>query len=461
MRRVHWTVFVSLGVGSIAAGQSQEARVTPSSPITSDVFGYDVAFDGNTLLGGAPFGTYSGFSLPGRAFTFERVGGVWQQTQLLKPAQLQNNAFFGVVTAIDGDTLAIAATGEDTPIVDAGAVYVFERSGGPWTQVARLLASNSGAQWGFGASLALQGDTLLVGAPGADVSGVEFAGTVYAFQRVGGVWTETQILTASDGVQDDNLGVAIGLDGDTAVVGALDADAVGATDSGAVYFFQRIGGTWVEQQKLFASAPVASARFGNTIDLRGDSAIVGAAYEDVEGNNEAGAVYVLRRSAGVWSETQRLVAVDGMPTDRFGTDVALDADNLLIGAYQHDHTNGSGSVYHYRRQPAGWTYSGQLVASDAGGTLFGWRLALVDDRAAIAGPFYQTNRGAVYMFSGMGGCSSDLNDDGVTDLIDLSLLLAHFGLADVGPADGDLDSDGDVDLLDLSGLLAAFATTCP
>ncbi len=460
IRRLALTVLLALAAASLLVAQTQEARVTPNSPITSDIFGYDVAFDGTTLLGGAPFGTYSGFSLPGRAFTFEFIGGQWQQTQLLKPAQLQNNAFFGTVTAVDGDTLAIAATGEDTPIVDAGAVYVFERSGGPWTQVARLLASNSDVQWRVGASLALQGDTLLVGANGADVAGIEYAGAVYVFQRVAGGWTEVQILTASDPAFDDNFGSALALDGNTALIGAIDADAGGELDSGAVYVFARVAGTWSEQQRLTASIPAPEAQFGLALGLQGDGAVIGAPYEDANGLAEAGAAYVFQRSNGSWGETQRVVADDAQSADRFGIDVAVDSANLLIGAYQHDHANGNGTVYRYRRQAAGWTYSGQLIPSDPGGTLFGWRLALFSDRAAIAGPFYQTNRGAVYMFHGFGGCPTDLNQDGQTDLLDLSGLLAHYGMSGVDPEEGDLDADGDVDLLDLNELLSTFGTTC-
>jgi hypothetical protein len=455
------TTTLALGLLTAATpAQVQETRLTPADPITSDILGYDVAFDGTTIVAGAPFGSFGGYQLPGRAFVFAQVDGTWQQTQKLLPESLQSQAFFGVNVTIDGDTLAIAASGEDLETENEGAVYVFEQTDGLWSQAARLTASDATTNGSFGAALALQNDTLLIGASGDSHAGGDYAGAVYVFERSAGTWTEIDKLTASDPAFDDNFGSSLALDGDTAVIGAIDDDHGGYADPGAAYIFTNVAGTWQEATKLIASDPGDESYFGVSVALDGDTVVVGAEQHTHGGLSGAGVAYVFQRDGDGWPQVGRLTSPAPDAGDRFGCDVTLEADTLVVGAHLDNTGSRVGAAYVYRRIDGLWQADTQLLAADDGNTNFGWRLALRGTRAAIAGPFYRTNRGAVYVFKDMiPVVPGDVDGDGDVDLSDLAALLAAFntcaGDADYNP-EADFDDSGCVDLSDLAALLANY-----
>lgn len=450
-------VVLVMGLCATSQGQTQEQRLTPADAITSDVFGYDVDFDGQTIVGGAPFGTHSGFTQPGRAYVFARNGGVWIQTQKLQPTPLQNNAFFGVAVAVDGDVIAIGAPGEDVPQSNGGAVYVFERVGGVWQQVARLVPADVVASAGFGSAVAVRGTTVLIGAPGDSNAGGNFAGAVYVYERVGGVWSQQQKILSPDPDFDDNFGEGLAFDGDRAVVGAIDDDHSGVTDAGAAYVMERSGGWWSVTTKLTAPNPTGASLFGECVTLSGDAVAVGAHRQPVSGMSNAGAAYVFRKGPAGWEHAVTLTAADAAAGDHFGVDVSLSGARLLVGSYLSATGSGTGNVYAYERVGAEWVSAGKFASADSGGILFGWRLAVVDERAAIAGPFYLTNRGAVYVFGGLAACPEDLDQDGAIGQGDLAQLLAAYQVDD----GGDITGDGVTDQADLAQLLAAYGAVCP
>lgn len=446
-----------------AAGDVTEwTRLLPATPITSDIFSYDLAFDGRTVVGGAPFGTYSGVQQPGRAFVFELVGDSWEQTALLTPPVLQTNAWFGIGVAVDGDFLAVGAPGENSPTTDAGAVYVYVRVGGAWVPAGRLVADTPTEDASFGVSLALQGDRLIVGAPGDSSEGIPFAGAVYVFERIGGIWTQVDKLTASDAVEGDLLGDSVALDGDEIVAGAPLVDHTGVTDAGAAYVFRLVGGTWQEITRLEAGDPLEEAEFGRSVAVRGGRIVVGAPRHDTAGQDRAGAAYVFAEQGGVWSFETQLTAHDGEGGDLYGIDVDVDRGTILVGSYLNTHATGTGSTYVYQRSGGAWNFVTKVFASDPGGLLLGWRVCLRNDLAAMAAPFYQTNRGAAYVFRGLAACPADLDGDGAVGFSDLVQLLASFGTASGALLeDGDLNGDGAVGFDDMVLLLAAYGADCP
>ncbi len=244
---------------------------------------------------------------------------------------------FGSSVALSGDTLVVGASYEDSNATgvngdqsdnsasDAGATYVFVRSGGLWSQQAYLKASNTGAGDEFGISVALSGDTLVVGAWGEDsnATGVggdqgdnsaEYAGAAYVFVRSGGLWSQQAYLKAANTGTGDFFGYSVALSGDTVVVGANgeDSNATGvggeqgdnsAPNAGAAYVFVRSGGLWSQQAYLKASNTGAGDLFGWSVAVSGDTLVVGAYGEDSngtgvggeQGNNlasDAGAAYI-------------------------------------------------------------------------------------------------------------------------------------------------------------------------
>ena len=300
------------------------------------------------------------------------------------------NDNFGSSVALSGDTLVVGATGEDSNATGvngnqtdnsagrSGAVYLFTRSGTTWTQQAYLKASNTGVNDNFGSSVALSGDTLVVGATGEDsnatgVNGNQTdnsagrSGAVYLFTRSGTTWTQQAYLKASNTGAGDYFGTSVALSGDTLAVGAHEEDSNatgvngnqtdnGEGDSGAVYLFTRSGTTWSQQAYLKASNTSVEDYFGRSVALSGDRLAVGANRENsnatgVNGNQadnsapESGAVYLFTRSGTTWTQQAYLKAsnTDGhraefsrVVGDQFGNSVALSGDTLAVGAHEED-----------------------------------------------------------------------------------------------------------------------------
>ena len=189
--------------GPSAVAQTEETVLIPTNRVQSDTLGYDVSFDGATILGGAPFGTLSGVTQAGRAFVWELQGGVWQHTQTLRPSRIQAFAFFGIETAVHGNTMMVSGLGEDDR---AGAAYVFEKSGGTWTQTARLVLPSRRSIDLFGGGMSMRDDVLVIGSVGrATPSGSE-TGATYIYERIAGTWIQTAMLYPAVGTPFGNFG---------------------------------------------------------------------------------------------------------------------------------------------------------------------------------------------------------------------------------------------------------------
>ena len=329
-------------------------------------------FEDSTAAGGE---NNNEASTAGAAYVFTRNNGIWSQQAFLKASNAEEDDLFGASVALEGDTLVVGAYGEastadggesNNDAWDVGAVYVFTRSNGSWSQQAFLKASNTDAYDRFGGSVALDGDTLVVGATGeaSTAAGGESnndasrAGAVYVFTRSSGVWTQQAFLKASNAEAGDWFGISVALEGDTLVVGARGKDSTAAggqsnndaESAGAVYVFTRSNGVWSQQAFLKASNAEAGDWFGFSVALDGDTLAVGAGYEDStaaggESNNDAsgaGAVYVFTRSNGIWSQQAFLKASNAEESDYFGGTVALEGDTLVVGAFDEASTAAGG-----------------------------------------------------------------------------------------------------------------------
>ncbi|MSQ08671.1 MAG: hypothetical protein EXR44_05165, partial [Dehalococcoidia bacterium] len=202
-----------------------------------------------------------------------------------------------------------------------------------WTQQQKLTASDGAANDFFGYSVAVSGDTAVVGAWGDDSA----KGSAYVFTRSGSTWTQQQKLTASDGAAIDYFGYSVAVSGDTAVVGAYGDDSY----KGSAYVFTRSGSTWTQQQKLTASDGAANDYFGGSVAVSGDTAVVGAYGDD----SEKGSAYVFTRSGSTWTQQQKLTASDGAANDFFGWSVAVSGDTAVVGARSDDSSKGSAYMF--------------------------------------------------------------------------------------------------------------------
>ena len=190
----------------------------------------------------------------------------WILQQTLTPSDGGNGDYFGGVVSIDGNTAVIGAFRRSIGAnLNQGAAYVFTRNGTVWTQQQELTAPDGAAHDHFGVSVSLSGDTVVVSAPAKAVGANTFQGAAYVFTRSAGVWTQQALLTSSDGAASDDFGASVSLSGDTVVVGADFAATGSNTAQGAAYVFTRSGGVWTQQQKLTASDGAKSDNFGATL----------------------------------------------------------------------------------------------------------------------------------------------------------------------------------------------------
>ncbi|HSN84954.1 MAG TPA: FG-GAP repeat protein, partial [Polyangiales bacterium] len=253
-RWLSWTLLILIGFSpSIASAQTMEevAKLVASDGAPNGFIGGAVAISGTTaVVAGGTSGTSE------QAYVFVKDAlGFWVEQQKLVAADGVAGDRFGVSVAIDGNTIVIGAERDDpndascTGSCDHGSAYVFVRDAfGVWTQQAKLTAGDAASSDTFGCAVAVSGDTALIGSRGDDDNG-NGSGAAYVFQRSGASWLEQQKLGASDGAAADMFGAAVALDGNRAVIGAQGDDDNGST-SGAAYVFETSGGLWVEQQKL-------------------------------------------------------------------------------------------------------------------------------------------------------------------------------------------------------------------
>src|SRR5579875_1431228 len=401
----------------------QQAKLTAADAATYDRFGWSVALsgDGSTALVGADGADLPGKQDTGAAYVFGRSGTTWSQQAKLTAADAAAGDGFGITVALSGDgsTALVGAYLADLPgKTDAGAAYVFGRSGTTWSQQAKLTASDAATGNNFGITVALSADgtTALVGAYGADLPGQTNAGAAYVFGRSGTTWSQQAKLTASDAAAGDFFGgsVALSADGTTALVGAYHADLPGQADAGAAYVFGRSGTTWSQQAKLTAADAATGVSLGSSVALSADgsTALVGADGADLPGKTDAGAAYVFGRSGTTWSQQAKLVAADAATGDGFGIRVALSADGTiaLVGAYHADLSGktNAGAAYGFVRSGSSWSQQQKLTAAGgAGRDEFGRSVALsADGTTALVGAYGtdllpgKTDAGAAYGFVG-------------------------------------------------------------
>ncbi len=393
-------------------------KIIASDAQAADLFGGSVAVSGDTAVVGAFFEDAGGTEA-GAAYVFQRdEGGAdnWGEVQKLTASDAQAGDFFGISVAISGDTAIVGAFFEDAGGTEAGAAYVFQRDeGGPdsWGEVQKLTASDAQASDEFGISVAISGDTAIVGAFQEAPGGIAFAGAAYLFERNQGGpdnWGEVKKLTASD-AQGGRFGHGVSLSGDTAIVGALAARVGGSGGflAGAAYLFERNQGgpdNWGEVTKLTASDAQSGDSFGISVAMGGDTAVVGALEEDAGGRN-AGAAYVFERNQGGpdnWGEVKKLTASDAEAFDFFGISVAVSGDRAIVGAYLEDAGGvgfAAGGAYVFERDqdgPGTWGEVTKLTASDAQAEgRFGISVALSGDRAIVGALFADAGRGAAYV----------------------------------------------------------------
>ena len=311
---------------------TETQKLRASDAAYGDAFGAAVAVSGDLAVVGAP-NRAGGIPGAGAGYVFEKLGGTWTERATLVAGDAAPGAHLGSVACIAPDRLVLSAWQDPERGLDAGAVYVFERIAGSWAQAAKLAGRRTDAFDACGRSVALAGDRVLVGAPCEDGAGAQ-CGAAYLFERGPSGWDEVQRLAADDAASYDYLWWSVALDGATALVGAIGDDAAGSS-SGATYVFERRAAGWAQVQKLVASDAAAGDAFGDAIAVSGDEAIVGALDADALGE-QSGSAYRFRRAGSAWAQAGKLLALDGHANCLFGAAVSISGSRALVGANVDD-----------------------------------------------------------------------------------------------------------------------------
>ncbi len=409
---------------------AQQAYLKASNCDADDAFGASVSISWNTVVVGAPM-EFSG-SASGAVYVFNRVGGAWTEQARLK-APFGDGGFGGAVS-VSGDTLVVGCGGSIGGSSSATSVFVFVRQGGSWSFQAPLSPSFIAPSDQLGRSVAISGDTIVIGAPGEDsnstmINGdrtnntLENFGAAYVFVRTGTAWNEQSYLKASNSGREDSFGLAVSISGNTIVVGAdgedssstsIDGDEGNnsASGSGAAYVFIRNGTNWTKQAYLKASNCGPSDHFGRAVSVSVDTIVVGAFQEDsgainVNGNQldnsaiDSGAAYVFSRNGSSWTQQAYLKASNTGAYDAFGWSVSVERNAVAVGAawffggedsgavgIAGDQLNetalDSGAAYFFSRTGAIWTEHSYVKASNTGaGDLFGQAVGISQGTAVV------------------------------------------------------------------------------
>jgi hypothetical protein len=327
---------------------TQAAKLVATDGASSDNFGSAVAIDGTTIVVGSPKDDDKGSS-SGSAYVFERVSGLWVQTAKLVPNDGGASDQFGFSVGVSGNEIVVGSFNDDDGGSNAGAAYVFTKQGSFWVESAKLIPSDPGASDNFGRAVAIANGVVLIGAVNEDQKGTN-AGAAYVFAKSGPSWVQSQKLLASDGAASDNFGVSVSIAGDTIAIGAYQDDDKGSS-SGSAYVFEGGPGSFVQTAKLVAPDGAASDWFGFSVDVSGDmdSILVGA-YQDDDNGSNSGSAYLFPRITGSFGSSSKLIASDGIANDNFGFGVTLDVDRVLVGGSLADPAGSSSGAV--------WSFSG-------------------------------------------------------------------------------------------------------
>jgi uncharacterized protein (DUF2345 family) len=388
----------------------QQAELTASDD-PGDELGYSVAISGDTIVAGTPY--HNGDR--GAVYVFVKPASGWAnattQTAFLTASDSAAGDFLGYSVAVSGDTIVAGAPRRHS---NAGAGYVFVKPPGGWvnsTQTAELTPSDVASTSVLADSVAVSGDTVVIGLPGYS-SG---QGAAYVYVKPASGWvdaTQTAELTAADGVAGDDLGSSIAFSGDTIVAGAPRQNST----HGAAYVFVMPPTGWAngtQSSKLTASDGAINDFFAGSVGISGGTVVAGSGNHAVGANASQGAAYVFEMPAGGWpasaTQTSELTASDGAAHDALGYPVAISGNSVVAGA--EGRNSETGAAYVFVKPPGGWpanaTQTGELTASD--GLVsdgFGIGVGISGDTIVSSAEYRGSGHGALYVFARPGSSVS-------------------------------------------------------
>lgn len=374
-------------------------RLQPDGGRTGILFGTAVSISGSSIATGAAFDANGMFGGAGSVFVHVRDGGgAWTLQQRLVANDSAANDNLGAWVEIFGDTLfASAPSNVPAGSPKSGAVYVFRRSAGVWTQIDKLVPNPAIQGANFGQRMAVDDEFLLLGGLNAGSQRI-----VHVYQPVAGAWQQTGSFQPTGA---GSFASHISLWKKTALVGASGATNASAVATGAAYVFDHNGSAFAQTIKLLASDGASGDAFGFSVSLWGKRAVIGAFQDDIGNNVNQGSAYVFELGANGWTEVIKLTAPDGLGNDEFGKDVRICGDRIFVGASRRDEgvNPDQGAMYRYDRIGGVWSFVEKVTLASPGrsNALYGDHIGVDAQGLVVGAPFISES----YAYSG--GCKVD------------------------------------------------------
>ena len=410
-----WSPTVSFISEDTLSSITEEAKLTANVKKDLARFGTAVAMSSDSLrvvvsAVAEDTSSVAGTTLyTGAVYIFLRTGNSWTQEARLVGNGNANSDMFGSSVSItaDGSRVVIGARGEDTGSTNAGAVYVYLRTGNTWTQEAKIFATTPAINNNFGSSVSMSSDgsRIVVGA----VATTTTQGSAYVYLRTDTAWA----LESALGTTDTTLGklyggnVSITADGTRAAISCSRFNPTSITDAGTVYVYFRTGNTWAQEAKIIANDKAVDDRFGSSICMSSDGNRIAIGAVGVDSNfNGVGAVYVFSRTGVTWTQEAKIVASDNIDSIAVGVSVSINSDGTKIITSSEVINAGRGAAYVFNRTGSSWTQEAKLIASDnAVSDAFGSSVSIGGDGfvmiigASAEDPSNINLAGSAYIFS--------------------------------------------------------------
>ena len=396
------TAFLVLLMASacLAAGITMESqRFSSLDGVPQQRFASSVAISGNTAVFGAPAGSIGPIPMAGSVYVYVYDDGAWTLQSHFSGNDTLVDDRFGASVALEGDTMVVGATGVGLAAQNEGAVYVFSRTNGIWTQQAKLMnpvCTTSLLSCQFGYSVGISNGTVAIGSPGQARGNMLSYGAVYVYTRVNEQWTQQQEIFAADGFGNQGVGNVVDIDQDTIIFGASNDRINGNNSQGSVYVWTRQSGVWSQQTKLTDPEGVANLRFGQTVDLDTDKLIVGSGRRLNPQPQIPSSGQIFVRTNGVWTREAKLTPSAWAIADGV-TSVAIDDGLALISS------NGPQTATLFEKVGASWVEKNDLVASDGQSSAnFGSKVKIEGNRLIVTSPDktigFNSAQGAAYFY---------------------------------------------------------------
>lgn len=427
-----------------AYSQCEVSKIVESDAGPNFDFGFAVSLEGDVLMVGGRRRHDE------RVYVYQWNGIEWTEEQRIdRPNGLAHR--FGEAISLSGDRAIIGAAEQRNGVaLDAGAVYSYRRVGGTWVEEAVFMASDPATGERFGRTISLDGNVALIGVSLVDCADGENCGAAYVFRYDGTDWIEEAKLTDPAAAASDGFGGSVSLDGDVALIGATQTDCPAGIFCGVAYVFRFNGSDWVEEARLTGADTGPTDRFGSSVSLDANIAVVSATGDDCPDGGACGAAYVFRFNGSNWVEEAKFTSPERVEADRFGRAVAAQGNTLVVTSldkFACGSMSGCGAGYLFHYNGVTWDEAGKLVASDlALGGFFGFfdrGVAISGDLVAIGAyraPCGASQCGAVYT-SLLNG--PDCDDNGTFDLCELHAGSATDCNGNDFPDNCEPDADGD------------------